>query len=153
MGWYGHSKDHRPDRLQRVVLDQEGNPVCSELWPGNAAAVKSLVPIVARLKTRFPVGEVCIVADRGMISTRTLQQIQEWKWKYILGVRRRRSQEAREEVRGRAGRYQEVSPRHADPQAPSPLKVQEGWVADRRYLVGQNEDQAQQDRQNRGVRV
>ena len=30
----------------------------------NAAAdVKSLSPMVERLKTRFPVGEVCIVAD------------------------------------------------------------------------------------------
>lgn len=152
IGWYGHSKDHRPDRLQMVVgvvMDQEGNPVCSELWPGNAADVKSLVPIVARLKTRFPVGEVCIVADRGMISTGTRQQIQERKWKYILGVRMRSSQEAREEVMGRAGRYQEVYPRNADPKAPSPLKVKEVWVEDRRYLVCQNEDQAQKDRQDR----
>ena len=152
LGCYGHSKDHRPDRLQMVVgvvMDQEGNPVCSELWPGNAADVKSLVLIVERLKTRFPVGEVCLVADRGMISTGTLQQIQERKWKYILGVRMRSSQEAREEVMGRAGRYQEVYPRNADPKAPSPLKVKEVWVEDRRYLVCQNEDQAQKDRQDR----
>jgi hypothetical protein len=152
IGWYGHSKDHRPDRLQMVVgmvLDQEGNPVCSELWPGNATDVKSLVPIVERLKTRFPVGEVCIVADRGMISAATLKQIQERKWKYILGVRMRSSKEARDEVMGRAGRYREVYPRNTDPKAPSPLKVKEVWVEDRRYIVCQNEDQAQKDRQDR----
>jgi transposase len=152
IGWYGHSKDHRPDRLQMVVgvvMDQEGNPVCSELWPGNASDVKSLVPIVERLKTRFPVGEVCIVADRGMISAETLQQIQERKWKYILGVRMRSSKEAREEVVGRAGRFQEVYPQSADPKAPSPLKVKEVWVEERRYIVCRNEDQAQKDRQDR----
>jgi hypothetical protein len=102
IGWYGHSQDHRPDRLQMVVgvvMDQDGNP--SELWPGNAADVKSLVPIVERLKTRFPVGKVGIVADRGMISAATLEQIQERKWNYILGVRMRSSKEAREEVMGR----------------------------------------------------
>ncbi len=150
LGWSGHAKDHRPDRLQMVVgvvMDQEGNPVGSELGPGNAADVQRLVPIVARLQTRFPVGEVCLVADRGMLSTGTLQQIQEQKWKYILGVRMRRSQEAREEVRGRAGRYQEADPRNADPKAPSPRKVKEGWVEDRRYLVCQHEDQARQDRE------
>ena len=87
-----------------VGLDQEGNPVCRELGPGNAADGKSLVPIVARRQTRFPVGAVCLVADRGMNSPGTLQQLQKWKWKYILGVRRRSSPEAREEVRGRAGR-------------------------------------------------
>jgi transposase len=152
IGWYGHSKDHRPDRLQMVVgvvMDQEGNPVCSELWPGNASDVKSLVPIVERLKTRFPVGEVCIVADRGMISAGTLQQIQERQWKYILGVRMRSSKEAREEVMGRAGRYQEVHPQSGDPKAPSPLKVKEVWVEDRRYVVCKNEDQAHKDRQER----
>jgi hypothetical protein len=71
IGWYGNSKDHRPDRLQMVVgmvLDDYGNPVCSELWPGNTPDVKSLVPVVDRLKSRFPVGEVCMVADRGNVS-------------------------------------------------------------------------------------
>jgi len=59
LGKRGHSKDHRPDLKQMVVgmvLDQNGNPVCSELWPGNTADVKSLVPIVERLKTRFQMG-------------------------------------------------------------------------------------------------
>jgi hypothetical protein len=152
IGWYGHSKDHRPDRLRMVVgvvMDQNGNPVCSELWPGNAADVKSLVPIVERLKTRFPVGEVCIVADRGMISAATLQQIKERKWNYILGVRMRSSKEAREEGMGRAGRYREVYPPSTDPKAPSPLKVKEVWVENRRYIVCKNEDQAQKDRQDR----
>lgn len=152
IGWYGHSKDHRPDRLQMVVgvvMDQHGNPVCSELWPGNAADVKSLVPIVERLKTRFPVGEVCIVADRGMISAATLEQIRERKWNYILGVRMRSSKEARDEVMGRAGRYREVYRPSTDPKAPSPLKVKEVWVEDRRYIVCKNEDQARKDQQDR----
>ncbi len=152
IGWYGHSKDHRPDRLQMVVgvvMDQQGNPVCSEMWPGNAADVKSLVPIVERLKTRFPVGQVCIVADRGMISADTLRQIQARKWQYILGVRMRSSKEAREEVMGRAGRYQEVYPQSTDAKAPSPLKVKEVWVENRRYVVCKNEDEAQKDRQER----
>jgi hypothetical protein len=37
IGQRGHSKDHRPDLKQMVVgmvLDQNGNPLCSELWPG-----------------------------------------------------------------------------------------------------------------------
>ena len=61
IGQRGHSKDHRPDLKQMVVgmvLDQHGHPVCSELWPGNTADVKSLIPIVERLKTRFGIGSV-----------------------------------------------------------------------------------------------
>jgi transposase len=98
-------------------MDQQGNPVCSEMWPGNASDGKSLVPIVERLKTRFPVGQVCIVADRGMIGADTLQQIRERKWQYSLGVRMRSS---RKEVMGRAGRYQEVYPHARTRKLPRP---------------------------------
>src|SRR5450432_2015575 len=152
IGKRGHSKDHRPDLKQMVVgmvLDANGNPVCSELWPGNTADVKSLVPIVERLKTRFQIGEVCIVADRGMISAETLAEVEKRKWKYILGVRMRSSTEAKQVV-GRAGRYTEVHPKSDDAKDPSPLKVKQVWVEDqRRYIVCVNEDQATKDRFDR----
>lgn len=152
IGKRGHSKDHRPDLKQVVVgmvLDQKGNPVCSELWPGNTADVKSLVPIVERLKTRFQIGEVCIVADRGMISAKTLAEVEKRKWNYILGVRMRSSTEAKQVV-GRAGRYAVVRPTSDDPKDPSPLKVKEVWVENqRRYIVCVNEDQAAKDRHDR----
>ena len=152
IGQRGHSKDHRPDLKQMVVgmvLDQNGNPVCSELWPGNTADVKSLVPVVERLKTRFRIGAVCIVADRGMISAETLAEVEKREWKYILGVRMRSSTEAKAVV-GRAGRYAEVHPKSDDPNDPSPLKVKEVWVEDqRRYVVCLNQDQATKDRHDR----
>jgi Transposase DDE domain len=152
IGQRGHSKDHRPDLKQMVVgmvLDQNGNPVCSELWPGNTADVKSLVPVVERLKTRFRIGAVCIVADRGMISAETLAEVEKREWKYILGVRMRSSTEAQAVV-GRAGRYAEVHPKSDDPNDPSPLKVKEVWVEDQRcYVVCVNEDQATKDRHDR----
>ena len=59
LGRYGKSKDHRPDRKQMVVglvLDNDGDPVCCEMWPGNATDVKSLTPVVERLQKRFQVG-------------------------------------------------------------------------------------------------
>jgi transposase len=152
VGKRGHSKDHRPDLKQMVVgmvLDHNGNPVCSELWPGNTADVKSLVPIVERLKTRFQIGEICIVADRGMISAETIAEVEKKKWKYILGVRMRSSTEAKQVV-ARAGRYAEVHPPSGDPKDRSPLKVKEVWVEDqRRYIVCLNEDQATKDRHDR----
>jgi transposase len=152
IGRRGHSKDHRPDLKQMVVgmvLDQNGNPLCSELWPGNTTDVKSLVPIVERLKIRFGIGSVCIVADRGMISAETLAEVEKREWKYILGVRMRSSKEAKAVV-ARAGRYAEVHPKSDDRDDPSPLKVKEVWVEDaRRYVVCMNEDQAKKDRHDR----
>jgi transposase len=152
LGARGHSKDHRPDLKQMVVgmvLDRNGDPICSELWPGNTADVKSLVPIVERLKNRFGIGSVCIVADRGMISAATLAEVELRKWQYILGVRMRSSTEAKSVV-ARAGRYAEVHPKSDDRGDPSPLKVKEVWVEDaRRYVVCVNVDQATKDAHDR----
>ena len=152
LGQHGHSKDHRPDLKQMVVgvvVDREGRPLLSQLWPGNTADVKSLVPVVDRLRTHFKVNEICIVADRGMISATTIEQIKVRGWQYILGVRMRRFKEANEEVLARAGRYEEVNPKSDHTKAPAPLKVKEVWVEDRRYLVCLNEDQATKDRHDR----
>ena len=40
LGHNGHSKDARPDLHQMVlgvVIDADGRPICSEMWPGNTA--------------------------------------------------------------------------------------------------------------------
>jgi len=36
-----------------VLLDGDGRPVCTEMWPGNTADVTSLIPAVDRLRKRF----------------------------------------------------------------------------------------------------
>ena len=144
LGQYGHSKDHRPDLKQMVVgvvLDSAGHPICCELWPGNTTDVQTLLPIVERLGKRFAIGEVCIVADRGMIRQATLEQLEARHGKYILGARLRRQKEVSEEVLSRGGRYQVVHPKGRYSKDPSPLKVKEVWVEERRYIVCLNEDQ------------
>jgi len=152
LGQRGHSKDHRPDLKQMVVgmvLDNAGNPLCSTMWPGNTTDVTSLAPVVKRLQTHFGIQRVCIVADRGMISDTTIADIEARGWLYILGVRMRRTREARDEVLARAGRFQTVHAKSDDAKAPSPLQVKEVWVEQRRYVVCRNEDQAIKDAHDR----
>jgi len=93
IGELGHSKDHRPDLDQMVVgviLDNNGQPVCCEMWPGNTTDVKTLVPVIKRLRDRFAIHQVCVVSDRGMISTETMDYLEEEHIPYILGARMRR---------------------------------------------------------------
>src|SRR5215204_4773519 len=92
LGERGYSKDHRPDLMQMivgVVIDAAGRPVCSELWPGNTADVSVLIPVIDRLRSRFAIGRVCVVADRGMISAPTIAALEERGLEYVLGARER----------------------------------------------------------------
>ena len=150
IGQRGFSKDHRPDLYQMVVgavLDGQGRPICCELWPGNTTDVTTLIPVVDRLRSRFGVRRVCIVADRGMISQETLAALEqpERGWQYILGARMRSQNEVKDEVLSRAGRYRVVHPPRVESDDPSPLKVKEVWVDDRRYIVCLNDDEARKD--------
>lgn len=154
IGRFGHSKDHRSDRKQMVVgavLDGQGRPVCCELWPGNTSDVKTLVPIVDRLKSRFHIRSICVVADRGMISRETIEKLQQAHRdaRFILGARLRSVKEISEEVLGRAGRYREVFGPRKMSKDPAPLKVKEVRIQDRRYVICHNEDQARKDRADR----
>jgi len=150
IGEFGHSKDHRSDRKQMVVgaiLDDKGRPICCEMWPGNTADVRSLLPVVERLRSRFGIDRFCIVADRGMISAETIATLEQpdCNIPYILGARMRRVKEVSNEVLSRAGRYHEVHPEEVNPKAPSPLDVKEVMVEDRRYIVCRNARQARKD--------
>jgi hypothetical protein len=133
-----------------VVLDVDGHPMCSELWPGNTTDVTTLVPIVDRLKQRFHVEDVCIVADRGMISADTIDALEARQWSYVLGVRMRSSEEARAVVEA-AGTYgfDEVYPARECSHDPAPLRVAELWAEERRYILCFNEEQARKDRYDR----
>jgi transposase len=152
IGELGHSKDHRPDLNQMVVgviLDDHGQPVCCEMWPGNTTDVTTLVPVIKRLRSRFAIGRICVVSDRGMISAETMTYLEDEKIPYILGARMRRSKEVKEEVLSRAGRYREVHPEGSSAKDPSPLKVKEVIVDGNRYIVCLNEKQARKDAADR----
>ena len=152
LGQHGYSKDHRPDLKQMVVgvvLDERGWPLCCFLLPGNTADITMLVPVVDQLRTRFGIERVCVVADRGLISAETIRELEARQWEYILGARLRSVKEIREEVLSRAGRYHVVQGPREQSKDPSPLKVKEVWVDERRYIVCHNEEQAEKDRHDR----
>ncbi len=143
LGRLGFSKDHRPDRRQMIVgavLTEAGRPVCCEFWPGNQADAQALLPVVAKVKERFGLTRVCWVADRGMISANTIEELENQKLEYILGARLRQHKEVRDLVLGCPGRYQQVADN---------LRVKEVWVKGRRYVVCHNPQEAAKDATDR----
>jgi transposase len=154
LGEKGFSKDHRPDLNQMVVgavIDDSGRPICCEMWPGNTADVKTLIPVIDRIRKRFTICRFCIVADRGMISAETIEELEspERNIPYILGARMRKVKEVKLEVLSRSGRYTEVYPEGKTSKDPSPLQVKEVRVDGNRYIVCLNTRQARKEAKDR----
>jgi transposase len=99
---HGYSKDKRGDLKQLIVgvlMSKDGYPVAVELLPGNTPDVKSFIEVVKTLKTRYNIGKIIWVCDRGMVSKKNLEELREFKQEYIFGVRMRQfDKETRQEL-------------------------------------------------------
>jgi len=154
IGERGHSKDHRPDLRQMVVgavIDERGCPICCEMWPGSTADVRTLIPVIDRVRKRFRISRFCIVADRGMISAETVKELEnpDRGLSYILGARMRKVKEIKHDVLSRGGRFKEVYPEGKTTKDSAPLKVKEVWGLENRYIVCMNSKQARKDAADR----
>jgi hypothetical protein len=150
LGQHGYSKDHRPDLKQMilaVLLDGDGRPVCSEMWPGNTADVTTVIPVVDRLRRRFDIGRVCIVADRGMISAETLTELEARRLLYILGVRERTDRLVRELVLDDPAPFVPLTLKKRGKEADYEAKTV--TLAGRRYIVCRNHQEAEKDAADR----
>lgn len=139
LGQYGYSKERRSDEKQMIVgavIDSWGRPISCPMWPGNTADIKTLIPVVERLKGRFGVANVVIVADRGVVSKETVKDLENLRIGYILGVKMRKEKEVSTEVLSRAGKYREVKDN---------LKVKEVNTEGRRYIVCLNPEEAERE--------
>lgn len=156
IGKRGNNKDHRPDLKQMVVgviIDNYGQPICCEMWPGNTTDVKTLIPVIDKLRKRFSINRVCVVADRGMISKETIKALSDKKRNipYILGARMRKVKEIKEIIESHIDidTFTEVYPESQLSKAPAPLKVSEVKVGERRYILCYNSREARKDAADR----
>src|SRR3954463_5601108 len=151
LGERGYLKDHRPDLMQMivgVVIDATGRPVCSEMWPGNPADVSVLVPVIDRLRSRFGIGRVCAVADRGMISAPTIAALEERGLEYVLGAPERTDSLVRTVVLADTRPFTPLCVQRAGG-AETQLFVKEVKTEGRRYIVCRNEAEAATDAADR----
>ena len=72
LGAIGHARDGVKGRLQIVyglLCSTAGVPVAIEVFDGNTADPKTLTTQIAKLKDRFGLTRVCLVGDRGMLTS------------------------------------------------------------------------------------
>ena len=94
---HGMSKDGliRRQVMLGVVQTADGLPIHHEVYEGNAAETRTLVPTIERVLQHFPIKRVVLVADRGLLSLDNLEEISKIKvgerpLEFILAVPARR---------------------------------------------------------------
>lgn len=106
-----------------------------------------ILPIVDRLRSRFGITRVCVVADRGMISAATIRALEDRQLDYILGARERSDKLVRETVLDDQAPFTPLLIERASGE--TQLFVKEVTVKGRRYIVCRNEALAKKDREDR----
>ena len=76
LGRIGHPRDGVHGRLQIVyglLCSPQGIPIAIEVFEGNTADPKTLAAQITKLKTRFGLARVCLVGDRGMLTSARIE--------------------------------------------------------------------------------
>lgn len=87
---FGYSRDHRGDRPQVVlglVTTSDGIPIAHHVFSGQTADVSTLQEVLTDTKARFALGPVCVVADRGLISSDNIDAIRAAGCDYVMATR------------------------------------------------------------------
>ena len=77
LGAIGHPRDGVKGRLQIVyglLCTTAGVPVAIEVFEGNTADPKTLAAQISKLKHRFGLTRVCLVGDRGMLTSARIRE-------------------------------------------------------------------------------
>ena len=74
---FGHSRDHRSDKMQIVyglLCSPDGCPVAIEVFEGNTGDPKTVASQVRKLQKRFKLERIVLVGDRGMLTSARIRE-------------------------------------------------------------------------------
>ena len=94
---FGFSKSNKSNEVQVVMgllIDNNGIPITFELFPGNTMDQKTLQTAVARLKEKYKLDRIVIVADRGLNSQDNLEFLLQEGHDFVFAYTLKRSTEA-----------------------------------------------------------
>ena len=88
LGQKGFSKDGKIGKTQilfGLLIDKDKQPIGYELYKGDHFEGHSFTDALDRLKTRYQIDKIIIVADRGMLNADNLAATEEKGYEFIVG--------------------------------------------------------------------
>jgi len=89
---FGFSKDQKYHMVQIVlalVVDSQGIPLAYDVFKGNLAETKTLVPVLQKLRSRFSINNVTVVCDRGLASKPNIEALQSAEFHFVIATKLR----------------------------------------------------------------
>jgi transposase len=89
---FGFSKDQKYHSVQIVlalVVNNQGIPLAYEVFKGNVAETKTLIPVLTALRKRFSIHNVTVVCDRGLASRVNVEALQEAQFHFVIATKLR----------------------------------------------------------------
>lgn len=86
---FGYNRDGKRGKKQMIIglmADIDGYPITIEVFKGNTQDPQTVLSQLRKLKFRFGVRRVIFVGDRGMIKKTQMEEINEFKWKFITAI-------------------------------------------------------------------
>ena len=86
---FGLSKDFKINEVQIVLsllIDENGIPITFDIYEGSKAETTTLLDALDRLKSKFKISKITIVADRGISRWLNLNEIKMRGYDYIVAV-------------------------------------------------------------------
>lgn len=86
----GYSKDGKhqhPQIMIGLLVGQNGYPLGYEIFEGNMAESKTLIPVLERFVKKYKIHKPTIVADAALLSQKNIDHIRESGYEFILGGR------------------------------------------------------------------
>jgi len=80
LGKFGYNRDGKRGLLQvnyGLLTDARGCPVAVSVYEGNVTDSKTLMPQIKRLREDFGIEHLVMVGDRGMISSKAIEELRE----------------------------------------------------------------------------
>lgn len=91
---FGYSKDGKPQHVQimlAMIVTHHGLPVAYETFEGNSYEGKTLIPTLEKLRKKYKISRVILVADSGLINKDNVDKIADTGLEYVIGARLKNS--------------------------------------------------------------
>lgn len=127
-------KNHNQVLLGLVVI--EGLPVAHHVFRGNRAEKTTLDWVTKSVKKKYNVNRLIYVMDRGMITVENLERIDACGDGYIVGIKRRRNDEAKILLKENVATFEKIKEN---------LFAKEIKCGDTRFVVCYNPERAKEE--------